>query len=271
MLDSVSMAQPLTSIEPLLPVIRQRPLGLLSDIDGTLAPIVPRPEDARVPDATRALLQQLAAKGVKVALITGRRLSTAQREVGLDDVIYAAQYGLTVWLDGHVEAAPALAEYQALAGRVERDLRFLPETVPGIQVVNKEGLLAVHYRRAERPGAREAILEAMERSQAAKRFRLIEGRMVVELRPPIPADKGTALEMLVTRLGLRGVICLGDDTGDIDMFVALRRLRGSGLAGVTVVAASEEAPSEVSEAADYTVEGPKGVERLLTEIVRALP
>jgi trehalose 6-phosphate phosphatase len=265
------MARPLTSIEPLRTVIRQRPLGFLSDVDGTLAPIVPKPEDARVPDATRALLQQLTAKGVKVALITGRRLSTARRTVGLDDVIYAAQYGLTVWLGDHVETAPGLAEYQALAGRVERDLQFLPETIPGVQVVNKEGLLAIHYRRAERPGAREAILEAMERSQAAKRFRLIEGRMVVELRPPIPADKGTALEMLVARLGLRGVVCLGDDTGDIDMFVALRRLRGGGLAGATVVAASEEASPEVAQAADYTVEGPQGVQWLLGEVVRALP
>ena len=265
------MVRPLTSIDPLLPVIRQRPLGLLSDIDGTLAPIVPRPEDARVPDATRALLRQLAAKGVKVALITGRRLSTARRTVGLDDVAYAAQYGLTVWLDGRREAAPGLAEYEALTRQAEADLRFLSQTVPGVQVVNKEGLLAIHYRRAERPGAREAILEALARSQAAQRFQVLEGRMVVELRPPLRADKGTALEMLVGRLGLRGVICLGDDTMDIDMFAALRRLRAQGLASAAIVAASEEAAPEVGQAADYTVDGPEGVEWLLTEMVRALP
>ncbi len=58
------MARPLTSIEPLLPVIRQRPLGLMSDIDGTLSPIVSRPEEATVPEAIRTLLRQLVAKGV---------------------------------------------------------------------------------------------------------------------------------------------------------------------------------------------------------------
>ncbi|MEE8384918.1 MAG: trehalose-phosphatase, partial [Dehalococcoidia bacterium] len=103
------MAIPLTSIEPLLPVIRRRPLGLLSDIDGTLSPIVPRPEDATVPEAIRAPLRALVAKGVKVAFITGRSLEMARRMVGLDDAAYAADHGLTVWLDGRKEAAPGLA------------------------------------------------------------------------------------------------------------------------------------------------------------------
>ena len=265
------MARALTSIEPLLPGIRRRPLGLLSDIDGTLSPIVPRPEDARVPDAIREPLRRLAAKGVKVALITGRSLDTARRMVGLDDVAYAADHGLTVWLEGRREAAPGLAEYEALARQAEGDLQGLSQTLPGVQLENKGALLAVHYRRAQGPGAREAILEALGRSQAAQRFRVQEGRMVVELRPPLPADKGTAVEMLVDRLGLQGGICLGDDITDIDMFAALRRLRDQGLAGAAVAVVSKEAAPEVEQAADYTVEGPEGVEWLLTEIVRALP
>jgi trehalose 6-phosphate phosphatase len=224
-----------------------------------------------VPETTRALLRQLVAKGVKVALITGRRLSTAQRTAGLDDVIYAAQYGLTVWMDGRREAAPGLAEYEALVRQAEDELQPLSQTVPGIQVVNKEALLAIHYRRAEAPGAREAILEALQRSQVAQRFQVLEGRMVVELRPPIRADKGTALEMLVGRLELAGVICLGDDVMDIDMFKALHRLRGRGLPGAAVAAASREAAPEVVQAADYTVEGTEGMAWLLAEMVRALP
>jgi trehalose 6-phosphate phosphatase len=266
------MAHPLTSIEPLLPVIRRRPLGLLSDIDGTLSPIVLRPEDATVPDAIRQGLRRLAAKDVKVALITGRSLDTARRMVGLDDVAYAADHGLTVWLEGNRETAPGLAEYEALARQAEDDLRVLSQTAPGVQLENKGALLAVHYRRAEGPSAREAILEAVGRSQAAQRFRVQEGRMVVELRPPLQADKGTAVEMLIARLDLEAAICLGDDVTDVDMFAALRRLRNQGLpANASVAVASREAASEVAQAADYTVEGPEGVEWLLTEIVRALP
>lgn len=265
------MAIPLTSIEPLLPVIRRRPLGLLSDIDGTLSPIVPRPEDATVPEAIRAPLRALVAKGVKVAFITGRSLEMARRMVGLDDAAYAADHGLTVWLEGRSEAAPGLAEYEALARQAEDELQALSRTAPGVELENKGALLAVHYRRAEGPGAREAILEALGRSQAAQRFRMQEGRMVVELRPPLRADKGTALEMLVSRLGVEGVICPGDDITDIDMFATLRRLRAQGLGGAAVAVASQEAAPEVAQAADYAVQGPEGIEWLLSEMVRALP
>jgi len=265
------MARPLTSIEPLLPVIRQHPLGLLSDIDGTLSPIVPRPEDATVPEAIRASLRQLATRGVRVALITGRSLEMAQRMVGMDDAAYAADHGLTVWLEGQTEVAPGLAEYAALARQTEDELQALSQTVPGVELENKGALLAVHYRRAEGSHAREAILQALTRSRAAQRFRLQEGRMVVELRPPLQADKGTALEMLARRLASKGVICLGDDITDIDMFIALRRLRAEGLAGASVAVASREAAPEVEQAADYTVEGQEGVEWLLSEMVRALP
>lgn len=265
------MVRPLTSIDPLLPVIRQRPLGLLSDIDGTLAPIVPRPEDARVPDTIRTLLRQLVAKGVKVALITGRSLDTARCMVGLDDVAYAAGYGLTVWLEGRREIAPGLAEYEALARQAEGDLQALSQAVPGVQIENKGALLSVHYRRAKGPGAREAILEALRRSEVAQRFRMEEGRKVIELRPSLDTDKGTAVAMLVHRLQLEAAICLGDDTMDIEMFAALRRLRAQGLAGAAVAAVSEETASEVDQAADYTVQGPAGVGWLLTEMIRALP
>ena len=95
--------------------------------------------------------------------------------------------------------------------------------------------------------------------------------MVIELRPPLEVDKGTALEALAERLSLSGVVCLGDDITDIDMFEAARRLRGGGLTVATVAVASEEAAPDVAEAADYTVEGVAGVSRLLREMVRALP
>jgi trehalose 6-phosphate phosphatase len=266
------MAHPLISIEPLLPVIRREPLAVLSDIDGTLSPIVSRPEDATVRESVRGLLRELVGKGVRVGLITGRPLDTARRMAGLDDAAYAAEHGLTLWLRGRREAAPGLDEYEALARQAERDLSALPNTIDGAQLENKGPLLSVHYRRAgDATRAREAVLAAVERSRAARRFRVQEGRMVVELRPPIDIDKGTAVETLADRLAVQGVICLGDDITDIDMFAATRRLRAQGLAAATVAVASEEAAPEVAEAADYTVDGVDGVEWLLAEVVKALP
>ena len=266
------MAQTLTSIEPLLPVLRQKPFGLLSDIDGTLAPIVPRPEDATVPEETRALLRGLVEKGVRVALVTGRSLETARAMTGVEGVAFAAEHGLRLWIDGRTEVAPGLQGYAALVRRAERDLEPLVSNIPGVQVENKGPLLAVHYRRAKEPRAtREAVLAAVERSAAARRFRLHEGRMVVELRPPLDVDKGTAAVTLIERLGLSGVVCLGDDITDIDMFAAAGRKRAAGLAAITVAVVSEEATPALLRAADHSLEGTEGVRWLLEEMLRALP
>jgi trehalose 6-phosphate phosphatase len=252
--------------------LRQEPFGLLSDIDGTLAPIVPRPEDAAVPEETRALLRGLVEKGVRVALVTGRSLESALQIAGVEGVAFAAEHGLRLWIDGRLEAAPGLAEYEALAGQAQAELRQTERDVSGVQVENKGPLLAIHYRRAkEPPAAREAVLEAVERSTAARRFRLHEGRMVVELRPPLDVDKGTAAVTLIERLGLRGAVCLGDDITDIDMFAAVSGERAQGLAAITVAVVSEEATPELLQAADYSLEGTEGVRWLLGEMLRALP
>ena len=267
------MAQPLTSIEPLLPVIEQRPLGIMSDIDGTLAPTVPRPEDARVPDSTRRLLSALAGKGARVALISGRSLEAARSIAGLPDVVYAAGHGLTLWIDGRAEVAPGLEEYESLAREAERDLEPLAAQTPGLQLENKGPLLAVHYRRTTEPeAAREAVLARFERSPAAGRFWLQEGRFLIELRPPVGVDKGTAAVALAERLRLEGAIVLGDDITDIDMFQASARMREEGrLAVATIAVASNEAAPAVAAAADYRLAGTAEVEWLLAELLRALP
>ena len=93
---------------------------------------------------------------------------------------------------------------------------------------------------------------------------------MIELRPPLGVDKGTALVKLVERLGVRAVLCLGDDETDIDMFNALGRLGEKGVAGITIAVESEEATLAVAASADYFVRGVPGVEWLLGEILRAL-
>ena len=266
------MAVPLRSIAPLLAVLRERPLGVLSDIDGTLSPIVDRPGEATVPEPVREALRGLLAKGVRIGLISGRSLEMARQMVGIDEAAYATEHGLRLWLEGQEEEAPGLAQYEVLARQAEEELRPLCGEAAGVEIENKGPLLAVHYRRAaNRTAARAAILEAIGDSEAAASFRTHEGRMVVELRPPLAADKGTALETLAERLGLKGIVCLGDDVTDIDMFEAAARLRESGTAVATVAVRSGEAAQAMTEAADYSVEGVEEVEWLLREMARAIP
>lgn len=264
------MGEPLVSVDLLRPILSRRPLALASDIDGTLAPIVPRPEEAAITPACRKALQQLMARGVIVLLLTGRHLEEARRMVGLDDVVYAANHGLTVWIDGREETPPQVREYQEWARRVLGEVGAI--SVPGMFVEDKGPVLAFHYRRAaDEAAARAAILSALTASRAAGRFQVHEGRKVIELRPPVGIDKGSTLRSLAQRLSLRAIVCLGDDVTDVDMFRAVAHMRPEGRVGVTIAVASAEATPQVMAAADYSVDGVPGVEWLLGEIVRALP
>jgi trehalose 6-phosphate phosphatase len=258
----------LESVEPLLSLLARRPLGLLSDIDGTLAPIVPDPDAAKISDRCRELLRELVQRGVRLALVTGRDLDKAREMAGIEQAAYAANHGLTLWSDGQAFTSKAASRYVALARRVEVDAGGFG--LPDVSIENKGPVIAFHYRRASDPeAARRRILYALSVSDAAREFAIQEGRMVVELRPPLGAHKGTAAVELARRLGLRAAVCLGDDTTDIDMFREVKRLREVESACVAVE--SEESVPEVLAAADYRVRGVEGVEWLLTEIVRALP
>ena len=210
-------AVPLTDIEALRSLLVAKPLGLFSDIDGTLSPIVERPEDARVTPRCRDLLLELIGNGVRVALITGRELDVARSMVGLEGAAYAASHGLDFWIDGSIEMRVAVGEYPALVDRMLEEIGAL--ATPGAVIERKGSGVAFHYRRAaDEAAARAGIERAIESTETARHFQRIEGRKVVELRPNVEASKGTAARRLANRLGVRSIICLGDDRTDVDMF-----------------------------------------------------
>lgn len=262
-------AVPLIDIEPLRPILSARPLGLFSDIDGTLAPIVPRPEDARITPRCRELLRQLMDLGARVALITGRPLDMARKMTELDEAAYAASHGLEFWSNGHAESAEGVAGYPRLVDQVLAEAGDL-ET-PGVNVERKGAGVAFHYRlAADTEAARAAILRAIESPTAVQWFTVLEGRKVFELRPKIDVSKGTAARILAARLGVKSIICVGDDRTDIDMFRAVSSLREEGTAGGSVAVLSAEVAPDLLEAADYTVDGVGGVEWLLAEVLRVV-
>ncbi len=265
------MVRQLSDIGPLRGLIAYPPLGIISDVDGTLAPIVPRAEDAAITPRCRTLLRDLMERGVLVALATGRPLVVARAMLGLEGAAFAANHGLSLWVGGQEETPPAVAEYVSRARESVRELAGLD--VPGVSLEEKGPVLAVHYRRAaDERAAREAILAAIAGSPAARAFLVHEGRKVIELRPPLDINKGTAVAALVPRLGARALICLGDDVTDIDMFREVGRLREGGLPGVSIAVRNEEAAPEVVGSADFWLDGGvSGVEWLLQELLTALP
>jgi trehalose 6-phosphate phosphatase len=258
----------LTDIEPLRPLLSIQPLGLFSDIDGTLSPIVPRPEDARITPRCRELLIDLIGNDVRVALITGRTFDVARTMVGIDEAAYAGNHGLEFWVDNSLEVSTPIGPFPGIVDKALSQRSNLSQF--GVTVEIKREGVAFHYRQA--PDEPSAVFE-IERTIGllnAEEFQRLEGRKVIELRPNVEENKGTAARKLAFRLGLKSIICLGDDRTDVDMFDAVHALAKQGIEGRAVAVMSPEAHPEVLAAADYSVDGVGGVEWLLAELADAV-
>jgi trehalose 6-phosphate phosphatase len=221
--------------------------ALFLDVDGVLAPIVQRPEDARVPDETRGELRRLNERYALVACISGRAGADAQRIVGVPELVYVGNHGLE--LDGEA------------AGWGERLQRFLADVAwPATE--NKQLTAALHYRGSENEGAAHRALEDVKARAEREGFVARFGRKVLEVLPPLDVNKGTAVRQLLAGRTLARALYAGDDTTDLDGFRALDGLDVS----VRIAVASEEGPAELQEAADLTVEGPEGLLTVLRRL-----
>ncbi len=220
--------------------------AILLDVDGVLAPIVERPEEARVPEDTRIELERLAGRYALVAAVSGRASEDARRMVGAADLVYVGSHGL--------ELAPDAARWR----------ETLASFIAGVDwPVEDKGLTAsFHYRTASDGQAARAQLEEVAGRARAAGLRARFGRMVLELLPPIDADKGTAVRRLLSERGLMRALYAGDDTTDLDAFAALDGLE----LGVRIAVASAEGPAELRERADLVVGGPSEFLELLRRL-----
>ncbi|MEU6403176.1 trehalose-phosphatase [Streptomyces sp. NPDC046985] len=246
------------------------------DFDGTLAPIVPDPDQARAhPEAVPALAA-LAPKVAAVVVVTGRPADVAVRNggfagvPGLERLVVLGHYGAERW-DAATGAVTAPAPDPGVAA-VRAELPGLLERVgagPGTWTEEKGRSLAVHTRRAADPQAAFEALRAPLADLAARHGLIVEpGRMVLELRPP-GMDKGVALKEHLRGLGASSVLYAGDDLGDLPAFAAVDELRSEGVPGVLVCSGSAEV-TELSERADLVVAGPAGVVDLLKTLTARL-
>jgi trehalose 6-phosphate phosphatase len=250
--------------------------AVLTDVDGTIAPIVLNPQEAAVPEHTRELLRTLADRYALVGCLSGRRALDARRVVGLDELAYSGNHGFELLLpgdeevrpdpslDGHEEDAPAFLE-----GLDRSELDRV-----GIRTEDKGAIVGLHWRGAENEGAAESL--AREIAVEAERHGLVphRGRKVLEIRPKVAISKGIAVAALIqthsaardTAAGpIDTALYGGDDRTDVDAFTALRSLERDGVLKATacIAVASDESPPEVSQEADLTVEGPEGFVRVL--------
>jgi trehalose 6-phosphate phosphatase len=274
--------------------------AVLLDIDGTLAPIVRHADDAHVPEATRALLIEIAKRYRLVGCVSGRRAATARQIVAIGTIAYVGNHGGELLRPGATrpELDPELA---AWSGRVrEFAARSLTAERQRLRVraEDKEAIAAFHWRGApDEVAAQDAVREIAARAEQ-EGFAVHWGRKVLEVRPPVALDKGLGVTALLDGRnpdvpsqrapgGVRAAsageedgvdgagghvsaaLYVGDDTTDLDAFRGLRSLVQAGKlkCAVCVAVSSEEAPPELVEEADLTIDGPEGVRRLLEALL----
>jgi len=249
-------------------VLTLSPFGLITDVDGTISEIAPCPEEARVSPVCREQLAILTKRLELVAAISGRPALAAKEMIGVDGMVYVGNNGLEQWHDGVLQFVEGVKEYTPKVTAVLDEL-MSSLTVEGISFENKGVALSVHYRRSpDRESARKCILDKIAASSVARDFRIQEGKMVVELRPPVEVNKGAAVEALVKSYNLRGVIYVGDDISDVDAFGAMHQ---EILKGLAVGVISEETPQQLEKEADFTLTGVADVERFLTWLAGVAP
>lgn len=234
---------------------------MLTDVNGTIAPIAERPELAEVPERVRELLATLAGRYPLVGCISGRPALDARRMVGVEELTYSGNHGFELLLPGETEPHPDplldgregdAAKF--VAGLDQREMEEL-----GIRVEDKGAIVALHWRGS--PNESEAEAWASELASEAEWQGLVahRGRLVIEIRPDVAIDKGRALASLLGGQEISSALYAGDDVTDADAFKVLGELREVG--GLTAIArvaiASEEAPPQVRAGADLVVPDPE--------------
>lgn len=215
---------------------------LFLDYDGTLTPIVTRPEMAVLSFRARKILRQISCHSLfKLAVISGRGLTEIKTLVRLENIAYAGNHGLEIecppcYCQGRglrktTFIHPVAKEFQPRLQRLEQRLRHRLANIDGVFIQTKGLTLSIHYRLAmqtEVAKIRRRVLEVVGYGQARHTLQITEGKKVIEVRPPVEWNKGNAIEWLMEMYRTPGSLPIfaGDDVTDEDAFEALHKVGG---------------------------------------------
>lgn len=248
-------------------LVTQNRMGLITDMDGTISPIVANPEDAVVTPRNYELLQQLRKKLTLVSVVSGRTVRSVTSRLSLPGIVYIGNHGLERCVDGQVRHSFNIDRFRPMLKASAEELQQIP--LDNIQVEDKGATVTLHYRQTEdTQQTRDQLLPVVQKIAARHNLEYFEGRMIFELCPPVEANKGSAFEELVHEFSLDSAIYVGDDTTDINalkMAQQLRLERTCFAIGVGVI--SENSPAGLIKEADLLASGVPDVENLFTWIL----
>ncbi len=253
----------------LKPLTTGEHVGLITDFDGTLSPIVPTPDAAAPTSGNYEALDKLHQLLKLVALVSGRGAADLSQRAGLPQLVYVGNHGLERIVDGAVEVAPEVAPYRPKLEAVLKEVEA--HTVPGMYIEDKGATASIHYRNTPDPTAfAESVIPKLAELAEAHGLRHFGGRMVFEIRPLVEINKGVAFESLVREYTLEAAIWMGDDTTDADAMKVAQQLRADGVChSVALGVIGDDTPSVVLESSDVTASGVEDVEAFLSWLVSA--
>jgi trehalose 6-phosphate phosphatase len=267
------MSLPFTTeiLDRALSAVSHRPSAVVCDIDGTISSIAPTPSSARLADGAREALIRLSELVDLVAVVTGRSAADAETMIDVPGALVVGNHGMEWILNGEHRIHPDVLPYEANLAEAMTELARLAasdERLKGAIVENKRLSGSVHYRLTpDSVIAKAILLEAAGALALKHNLRVTEGRMVVEVRPPVRINKGAALQRIAEDNALMGMVFFGDDVTDVDGFRVLQALRDArNFAGLSVAVADPEARPEVIAAADMAIDGVESCVRLLEQM-----
>jgi alpha,alpha-trehalase len=239
---------------------KRRRVAVFLDYDGTLTPIVRRPEDAVMSEETRRVVRALAQR-FTVAVVSGRDLADVQSRVSIEGITYSGSHGFEIAIgDGRVLESEEVIRYLPALDAAERELMFVLAGIPGAQVERKRFSVAAHYRNVDDDRRSEVTQLVDQVLENHPDLRMTRGKMVFDLQPALEWDKGAAFLWIIRALGLDSCetlpIYVGDDITDEDAF---REIQPRGI-GVLVREGVR------TTAAQYAVESTDEVRQFLEQL-----
>ena len=214
-------------------MLKRKKLLLFLDFDGTLAAIVDHYKSATILRKSKMLLSQIAKNSeCRVAIVSGRSLSDVKKRVGLKNIIYVGNHGLEAVGPGIKYTSFAGASIRKLFRKIKSDLVKRVGKIKGILIEDKGLTISVHYRRVDRKDlalVKQVFFEIMWQSyHKDQKIDFCEGKKVLEIKPAVEWNKGSAVLWLMKRLRKNGYrqkvfpIFIGDDATDETAFIALK-------------------------------------------------
>jgi trehalose 6-phosphate phosphatase len=255
-------------VDAMIDVLTERPqeTSIFVDYDGSLAPIVERPVDAKALPAALDALRVIVGRFPQVGIVSGRPVDFIERQVPVPGLVVAGLYGMELLVRGERRVDPRVVPYMDAVAAAADDAEAL---LAGVIVERKSGVSVTLHWRVDSARA-DAVLAVAADLAHRHGLAQLRSRFAVELRPPVAIDKGTAVDALLPGYSVGAFA--GDDTGDLPAFTALQRAAADGrlARALRIGVRSVEMPPDLPDAVDGLVDGPAGLAALLAEVGRRL-